>query len=62
MIAFVNVLEEGRALLIERGFIVGSRESSVERVRNGKLELRADGRFLPPIDDQRLLDSIEEFA
>ena len=44
------------------GFVIGTRQPGVEGVLDGQFELRPRAGFLPPVQDQQLIEAAQQVA
>src|SRR6266566_5749743 len=61
-VALIDVLEYGRALLLVKGSGIGRWEAGVQSVFDGEPELRSSRGFLPPVQDEQLLEPLQKVA
>jgi len=55
-VTFINVLEQSRALLSVKRFVVSPGQTRIEHILNSEFELRAGTGFLPPVENEQLFD------
>ena len=56
------MLEGGGTLLREERFVKSAGQTGIQHILNSQFQLETDGRLLPPIEDEQLLEPVQQVA